>query len=188
MGQTEVTQAQWEAVMGNDPSYFKGDKKLPVDSVSWNDICGNEARTGGFLGKLNELQPTGGHFDLPTEAQWEYACRAGTSGDSNDLDSVAWNRGNSSRKTHPAGQKRANAWRLHDMLGNVWELCVDWNVDYPTGPAVDPIGPSSGSRRVNRGGGCDNDANFRSVAIRGFGNPPNTFNYFGFRVARSSVP
>lgn len=189
LGQTEVTQGQWEAVMGNNPSYFKGDKKLPVDSVSWNDICGNEERTGGFLGKLNDLQPTGGRFDLPTEAQWEYACRAGKSGDSGDLDSIAWNTGNSSGKTHPVGQKKANAWGLQDMMGNVWEWCVDWKVDYTKGAAVDPIGPSSGSNRVSRGGSWVSNVDYCRVAFRYSAyNGSGTSYDFGFRVARSSAP
>jgi formylglycine-generating enzyme required for sulfatase activity len=188
LSQTEVTQAQWRAVMGDNPSHFKGDD-LPVESVSWNDICGNEARTGGFLGKLNQLQPTGGRFDLPTEAQWEYACRAGKTGDDDeDLDAKAWYWENSASKTHPVSQKQANTWGLHDMQGNVWEWCADWKADYPTSAVTDPTGPDSGSVRVIRGGGWSGGAHRCRVAIRNYDNPSYTISNIGFRVARSSVP
>ena len=188
LSQTEVTQAQWRALMGSNPSHFKGDD-LPVESVSWNDICGNEARTGGFLGKLNQLQANGGRFDLPTEAQWEYAARAGSTGDDDsELGAKAWYDGNSDHKTHSVGQKQANEWGLHDMLGNVWEWCTDWKADYPISAATDPIGPTSGSGRVGRGGGWNYDANDCRVAFRYYGYPSTTDNSIGFRVARSSVP
>ena len=189
LSQTEVTQAQWRAVMGNNPSGFQGDD-LPVEAVSWNDICGNEARTGGFLGKLNQLQFTGGRFDLPTEAQWEYAARAGNTGDDDgNLGAKAWFGDNSDSKTHPVGQKQANAWGLHDMQGNVWEWCADWNADYSTSAATDPTGPASGSYRVFRGGSWSGSANYCRVASRSYNiSPSSTSYYFGFRVARSSVP
>ena len=188
LSQTEVTQAQWRAVMGNNPSGFQGDD-LPVEAVSWNDICGNEARTGGFLGKLNQLQFTGGRFDLPTEAQWEYAARAGNTGDDEgDLGAKAWYSDNSDNKTHPVGQKQANAWGLHDMQGNVWEWCADWKADYLTSAATDPVGPPSGSYRVFRGGGWGYNAYDCRVAIRYYNDPSDTYYSIGFRVARSSVP
>jgi formylglycine-generating enzyme required for sulfatase activity len=188
LSQTEVTQAQWRAVMGNNPSRFKGDD-LPVEMVSWNDICGNEERTGGFLGKLNELQVNGGRFDLPTEAQWEYACRAGKTGDDDgDLGAKAWYSENSDSKTHPVGQKQSNAWGLYDMQGNVWEWCADWKADYSTGAATGPTGPASGSLRVIRGGSWGYNADGCRVAGRGIINPSNTYYNIGFRVARSSVP
>ena len=188
LSQTEVTQAQWRALMGNDPSHFKGDD-LPVESVSWNDICGNEARTGGFLCKLNQLQPEGGRFDLPTEAQWEYAARAGNTGDDDgELGAKAWYSENSDSKTHPVGQKQSNAWGLNDMHGNVWEWCVDWNEDYPTSAATDPSGPASGSYRVLRCGSWGDGAYYCRVAVRNYNDPSNTNGAIGFRVARSSVP
>jgi formylglycine-generating enzyme required for sulfatase activity len=188
LSQTEVTQAQWRAVMGNNPSHFQGGD-LPVESVSWNDICGNEARTGGFLGKLNQLQPNGGRFDLPTEAQWEYAARARNTGDDEgDLGAKAWYSDNSDSKTHPVGQKQSNAWGLNDMQGNVWEWCSDWKADYSTGAATDPTGPASGSNRVGRGGSWFNDAYNCRVAFRNYYYPSFTDFGIGFRVARSSVP
>jgi len=185
LSQTELTQAQWRALMGNNPSHFEGDD-LPVESVNWNDICGHGARTVGFLGKLNQLQPGRGRFDLPTEAQWEYACRAGIAVDGEDqLDDKAWFGG---CETHPVGQKQANAWSLHDMQGNVCEWCADWYAEYPVGSAVDPAGPPSGSYRVNRGGSWYLLAYYCRVAVRYFNDPYYSLYDIGFRVARSSVP
>jgi len=147
LGRTEVTQGQWEAVMGNNPSHFKG-KDLPVEQVSWDDAQ-------EFCKKLNEksLLPAGWQWALPTEAQWEYACRAGTTGDYADsLDDMAWYSANIDSKTHAVATKKANAWGLHDMHGNVWEWCADRYGAYPTGAVTDPTGSNSGSIRVARGG------------------------------------
>ncbi|MDR3181588.1 MAG: formylglycine-generating enzyme family protein, partial [Planctomycetaceae bacterium] len=132
MGETEITQEQWESVMGENPSRFKG-AKLPVEQVSW-DACRE------FVKKLNALgiAPKGYKFVLPTESQWEYACRAGSTtaycfGDSADsLGAYCWHSGNSGRKTHEVGTKKANAWNLYDMHGNVYEWCNDWYGDYPS--------------------------------------------------------
>jgi formylglycine-generating enzyme required for sulfatase activity len=137
MGKYEVTQAQWEAVMGNNPSEFKGPNK-PVDSVSWDDA-------EKFLQKLNEMND-GYLYRLPTEAEWEYAARAGTVTDyDSDLDTF-WDGQNSGGETHPVGQKKPNAWGLYDMLGNVWEWCQDWYDPhyYAKSPIADPQGPPSG--------------------------------------------
>jgi formylglycine-generating enzyme required for sulfatase activity len=188
LAKTQTTQAQWQAVMGNNPSYFNGDD-LPVENVSWIDICGNESGTGGFLGALNKRLPTGGRFYLPTEAQWEYACRAGTTGPyAGNLDEIAWYVRNSYDKTHPVGHKMPNAWGLHDIFGNVCEWCFDWDGDYDLGVVTDPIGPASGSSRVLRGGGWFVGASDCRVAVRGNYYPANGNRYFGFRVARSLVP
>lgn len=146
IGQTEVTQELWEAVMGSNPSRFEG-AKLPVEQVSWND-CQE------FVTKLNAL--TGQHFRLPTEAEWEYAARDGSKSQgykysgSNNLDDVAWYGGNSGGKTHEVATKRANELGIYDMTGNVWELCQDWygNNYYGSSPSSNPTGPSSGSSRV----------------------------------------
>jgi formylglycine-generating enzyme required for sulfatase activity len=139
---TEVTQAQWQAVMGNNPSNFKGNN-LPVETVSWDDAQ-------EFIKKLNAKGE--GTYRLPTEAEWEYAARAGTTGDyAGNLDSMAWYSANSDMKTHPIGQKQANAWGLYDMHGNVWEWCEDWYDSYPSGTVTDPTGAASGSYRVIRG-------------------------------------
>ena len=179
LGETEVTQAQWEKMMGNAPSDFEGDT-LPVEQVSWNDC-------------QEYLKNAGSGYRLPTEAEWEYACRAGTktryhSGDSDSsLDSVAWYDKNSGDKTHTVAQKQANAWGFYDMHGNVWEWCADryGDGDYPQGEVEDPQGPSSGTDRVLRGGswisspwGCRSAYRFRYL-------PDLRYSSFGFRVART---
>ncbi len=191
LGKYPVTQVQWQQVMGNNPSYFKGDKLLPVENVSWDD-------TQAFCLKLKEI--TQAPFGIPTEAQWEYACRAGTTTPfhfGSQLNRRQANcdgivpygtdtEGPNLKKTTPVGKYPANAWGLYDMHGNVWEWCSDWHGDYPTGSVTDPIGPSTGSIRVNRGGCWFNDAvNCRS-AIRGWFGPSNRNYLLGFRVALSS--
>jgi formylglycine-generating enzyme required for sulfatase activity len=151
LGKYEVTQAQWKAVMGGDPSSFKGDSKLPVESVFWRDCV-------AFCQEIS--QKSGKKIRLPTEAEWEYACRAGSTtaysfGDSPDgLGQYAWYDENSDEQTHPVGQKRPNPWGLYDMHGNVWEWCSDWYGEdyYGQSPATDPLGPTSGEYRVYRGG------------------------------------
>ena len=136
LGKYEVTQTQWTSVMGSNPSKNKGGN-LPVEAVSWED-CQD------FIKKVNAKQGEG-MARLPTEAEWEYACRAGTTGDfggTGKLDDMGWYRGNSNRQTHPVGQKQANAWGFHDMHGNVWELCNDWFGKYQKVEVSDPVGPS----------------------------------------------
>jgi formylglycine-generating enzyme required for sulfatase activity len=160
LGETEVTQAQWRAVMGANPSHFPGDDR-PVERVSWDEVQ-------RFLQGVNGR---GGRFRLPTEAEWEYAARAGSTGARyGALDEIAWYGGNSGRQTHPVGQKAANAWGLRDMLGNVWEWCSDravrWQDGYSEGRAVDPRGPSTGPLRVARGGSCSLVAPRVRVALR----------------------
>ena len=148
IGKTEVTQALWKAVMGSNPSEFKGDN-LPVENVSWYD-CQE------FIRKLNSL--TDQNFRLPTEAEWEFACRGGNNSrgykysGSNYIDNVAWYAGNSGHKTHPVATKSPNELGIYDMTGNVWEWCADWYGDYSSGAQTNPKGPYGGSRRVNRGG------------------------------------
>ncbi len=186
MGKYEVTQAQWESVMGTNPSYFKG-KDLPVEQVSWDDVQ-------AFLTKLN--QQGKGAFRLPTEAEWEYACRAGTTtafcfGDAPaQLGDYAWYNQNSGGQTHPVGQKRPNAWGLYDMHGNVYEWCQDWFGDYPIGAVTDPPGSTSGSDRVNRGGGWNYSPGGCRSAIRYWNSPGYRSHLPGVppgRFARSSL-
>jgi formylglycine-generating enzyme required for sulfatase activity/serine/threonine protein kinase len=185
LAKTETTQAQWRAVMGSNPSRFKGED-LPVETVSWDDI----ADPGGFIEKVNQTAAvTEGRFHLPTEAHWEYACRAGTiSPYAGDLDQMAWYDRNSGGKTQPVGTKKANAWGLHDMHGNVWEWCADVHGAYPEGATSDPSGPVSGTYRVFRGGSWDYYAGSCRAAFRGLSIPVRTIGHVGFRVARSSVP
>ena len=157
LGKYEVTQGQWEGVMGSNPSRFKNcGGNCPVERVSWDDVQ-------EFIRKLNG-KSGGRRYRLPTEAEWEYAARGGTTADTyagdltnprgNDpvLNRIAWYRENSGRRTHPVGRKAPNGWGLHDMLGNVWEWVGDWYGDYPGGTVTDPSGPGSGSYRVIRGG------------------------------------
>ncbi len=161
MAKTEVTQAQWSAVMGSNPSTFKGDN-LPVENISWFDAQ-------EFIKKVNgsgEI-PAGWKVCLPTEAQWEYACRAGEKGpfSGGSIDEVAWYDENSGIKTYPVGTKKQNAWGLHDMHGNVSEWCLDWyGNELPGG--TDPLGHSSGVRRVLRGGSLNHGADGCRAANR----------------------
>jgi formylglycine-generating enzyme required for sulfatase activity len=174
LGKTEVTQRQWEAVMGANPSHFQG-AELPVETVSWED-CQK------FIHKLNaRLAVT--TFRLPTEAEWEYACRAGRMGPfGENLDESAWHKDNGGRGTHPVGQKKPNAWGLYDMHGNVWEWCQDWYGDYPPGSVTDFQGTSSGSYRVLRGGSWNvHGKNCRS-AYRNWYSPVNRSYFSGLRL------
>ncbi len=178
MGKYEVRQSEWKAVMGSNPSRFKGDD-LPVECVSWSD-CHE------FIERLNAL--TGLNFKLPTEAQWEYAARGGNlskgykySG-SNNLGEVGWYRSNSGTYTHRVGEKQPNELGLYDMSGNVWEWCEDWSRVYSVTPQRDPLGATSGSYRVHRGGGWDNEARSCRVSLRSHYTPDNRNFNLGFRL------
>jgi formylglycine-generating enzyme required for sulfatase activity len=154
-----------------------------VEQVSWNDaveFCRKLTDRERAAGRL----PEGYVYTLPTEAQWEYACRAGTTGAyAGDLGAMGWYKDNSGSTTHPVGQKRANAWGLYDMHGNVWEWCLDWKGDYPSGNVTDPTGPSSGSHRIVRGGSWINAALYARSANRLWFSPGFRRNFLGFRVA-----
>ena len=178
LGKYPVTQAQWQGVMGSNPSYYEG-ADLPVENVSWLDICGDESRRGGFLGKVGRMAPEGWRYDLPSEAQWEYACRAGTTtaysfgDDPARSEEYAWYAANSDSTTHPVGQKLPNAWGLHDMHGNVWEWCTDWF-------AVDL--PGLGPRRGLRGGYWSLDAFSARCADSRINFPDTALSSDGFRA------
>ena len=183
LGKTEVTQGQWQALMGSNPANFKGDDR-PVETVSWDDameFCRKLTERERVAGRL----PEGYAYTLPTEAQWEYACRAGTTGDyAGNLDDMGWYDKNSGSTTHPVAQKQANAWGLYDMHGNVWEWCLDWYAEkLPGGSVTDPAGPSAGTDRVSRGGGWISGAGFCRSAHRYWYVPGNRFNFLGFRVS-----
>ena len=176
MGKYEVTQAQWKAVMSSNPSNFKGDN-LPVEQVSWDDAQ-------EFIKKLNAKGE--GTYRLPTEAEWEYAARSGTTGDyAGNLDAMAWYSTNSGNKTHEVGTKQANGWGLYDMHGNVWEWCADWYGAYSSSAQTDPTGATSGSVRVFRGGGWFSDAVYLRSAIRNYNSPSYRGSVLGFRVVRN---
>jgi len=174
MGRTEVTQGQWQAIMGNNPSSFR-DPNKPVEQVSWDDV-------GVFLEKLNKKMEAGVVFRLPTEAEWEYACRAGsTGGHAGDIELMAWYSSNSLSTTHPVAKKESNAWGLYDMHGNVSEWVQDKWDNYPDDPTVDPIG-KKGEMRIYRGGGWSNlDKEVRSGSRRG-DKPGVASSNVGFRL------
>ena len=193
MGKYEVTQAQWRAVvewkqdnggtsLSASPSYFSGDDR-PVEYVSWNDCQ-------SWLAALSEM--TGKTYRLPTEAEWEYACRAGSTteysfgDDAGTLGNYAWYSSNSGSNTHPVGGKLPNAWGLCDMHGNVWEWCQDWYGSYTSGTQTDPTGPSTGSYRVLRGGSWFNLADRCRSAYRYLSNPDSRSCYYGLRVVSVS--
>lgn len=199
---TEVTQGQYERVMGTSPSRFRGEPDRPVENVTFFDAV-------RYCNKLSEQEelpacyqidgeevtwPDGLRcrgYRLPTEAEWEYAARADSKtkyAGSNSPDEVGWWNGNSSGTTHPVGSKRANAWGLHDFTGNVWEWVWDrYQSDYEVIPRMDPIGSERGANRVDRGGSWGDDARSARVATRDIGQPGNGAAYRGIRLARSSL-
>jgi formylglycine-generating enzyme required for sulfatase activity/tRNA A-37 threonylcarbamoyl transferase component Bud32 len=179
IGKYELTQEQWQSVMGMNPSKTKG-ANLPVENVSWNDAQ-------EFIKKLN-AENDGYTYRLPTEAEWEYVCRAGSTGDyAGNLNEMAWYSSNSDNQTHPVGQKKANAWGLHDLHGNVWEWCNDYYDEsyYRKSPSVDPSGPSTGTDRVGRGGSWYDKAFSLRSAHRGNAVPDYHDDLLGFRLVRT---
>jgi formylglycine-generating enzyme required for sulfatase activity len=182
MGKFEVTQALWKAVMGSNPSNFKGDN-LPVENVSWED-CKD------FIISLNAK--TGGNFRLPTEAEWEYAARGGNRRDGTkysggyNMNNVGWYADNSGSTTHTVGTKSPNGLGIYDMSGNVWEWCNDWYGSYSSSLQTNPQGASSSSRRVLRGGSWYNGARYCRVSFRGNLTPTGRADGNGFRLAFSS--
>ena len=181
IGETEVTQELWAAVMGSNPSWFTGNMQRPVEYVSWDD-CQT------FIQKLNEL--TGANFRLPTEAEWEFAARGGRnsrgyqySGSSN-LGDVAWYRDNSSDTTHPVKTKSPNELGIYDMSGNVWEWCQDWFGNYNSSSQTNPTGPGTGPFRVYRGGGWNISAgSCRSASRHNDYTPGGRYDCLGLRLA-----
>jgi formylglycine-generating enzyme required for sulfatase activity len=200
LGVTEVTQGQYEKVIGKNPSRFQKSSRFqefrvrgsdtsmyPVEDVWWKEA-------EEFCKKLSDLpeeKKAGRVYRLPTEAEWEYACRAGSKSaysfgeSSKSLGDYAWFYENSNGQTHPVGEKKANAWGLYDMQGNVWEWCSDWYGQYPKGAVSDPVGPREGSFRVIRGGSYFSEAANCRSANHNRHDPSDRFHYYGFRVALS---
>ena len=194
-----MTQDEYREVVGSNPSYFSGEGNRPVEQVSWFDAI-------AFCNRLSEREQLppyysidgdkvriagGGGYRLPTEAEWEYACRAGSSAPwcsgtaAGSLGEYAWYSDNSNSQTHTVATKRPNDWGLYDMHGNVWEWCQDWFGDYSAATQVDATGPPSGSGRVLRGGSWSNDRHYCRSAIRSDYSPDVRFNFSGFRAART---
>lgn len=180
MGRVPVTQAQWQRIMGENPSWKEGCRNCPVEQVSYLDVL-------HFLKKLNAMDR--GNYRLPTEAEWEYAARAGTTGtysfgdEPSILGEYGWYFRNTDRGAQPVGQKRPNPWGLYDMHGNVWEWVRDWHRPYPrVQTAVNPIGPSNGQYKVIRGGSWTNDFDLLGSATRMKVRPTNRHLNLGFRL------
>ncbi len=192
MAKCEVTQGEFMAVMGRNPSHFTGSTNLPAEKLSWFDAqayCRELTRQERAAGRL----PATYEYRLPTEAEWEYACRAGTTnlysfGDSpSEAEKYAWTMENSSSQTHPVGQKLPNPWGLYDMHGNVWEWCSDWFAPYPPTELVDPVGPESSKFKVFRGGGWNQAVEFARSRNRFMMSPTNGIYFVGFRVALGQI-
>ncbi len=199
LGMTPVTQSQYKQVMGENPSEFQGDavagrdsSEFPVEQVSWHEAV----RFCKRLSELPEEKKAGRVYRLPTEAEWEYACRVGSEthwyfGDDWSLDEpliekYAWYEDNSNDRTHPVALKKPSAWGLCDMYGNVWEWCSDWYGEYQEGALIDPVGPNEGTDRVVRGGSYRCEAWDCRSGYRNRDFPSYRYNYLGFRVALSS--
>ena len=187
LGVYPVTQSEYQAAIGTNPSHFNGNARLPVEQVNWYDSL-------TFCEKLNRLTvevQRKAHYRLPTEAEWEYACRAGLKGkwctgdDVSSLYDYAWLYKNSDCRTHPVGEKKSNNWGMHDMHGNVWEWCADQYDEYPSGSQTDPLGPTKGADRVSRGGGWNNVATYCRSAFRSTEVPMSRSSSLGFRLALS---
>ncbi|MBR6746967.1 MAG: SUMF1/EgtB/PvdO family nonheme iron enzyme [Muribaculaceae bacterium] len=184
IGETEVTQELWVAVMGNNPSRFTGNSRNPVEEVSWYDCI-------EFIQELNRL--TGKHFRLPTEAEWEFAARGGSNSKgykysgSNRIDEVAWYNGNSVSMTHEVATCAPNELGIYDMSGNVYEWCSDWYGEYPVSSQTDPSGSTNGSYCVNRGGSWGSSARYCRVSCRYYSTPDFRYDYLGFRLVCSSL-
>jgi formylglycine-generating enzyme required for sulfatase activity len=198
LGKYEVTQKEYQAVMGTNPSNRKGDN-LPVERVTWYDAvnyCNARSRNEGLTpaytvsGENVTWDRSTNGYRLPTEAEWEYACRAGTTtpySSGSSVDGAAWYRSNSGSATHPVGTKQANAWGIYDMHGNVYEWCWDWYGDYSSGAQTDPMGASSGTTRVIRSMSWNDPGQYLRSAYRDYFSPSASYYTLGFRLLRPSL-
>lgn len=189
----EVTQGEFMAVLGRNPSNFAGDTNRPVEKVTFFDAlnyCATLSQREREAGRL----PAGYEYRLPTEAEWEYACVAGTTNrygfgsDTNVADQFAWTAENSDATTHPVGSKKPNTWGLYDMHGNVWEWCLDWFAPYPAGPLTDPAGPATSKFKVFKGGGWNQEIEYARAANRFMMSPSNGIHFVGFRIVLGQAP
>ena len=191
LGKYEVTQREYLEITGKNPSHFQGDPARPVEKVTYFDavnfclVLTSRERAQGRL-------PPDYEYRLPSEAEWEYACRAGTTNrysfgdDPAEGDAYAWTTENSDGTTHPVGQKRPNPWGLYDIHGNVWEWSRDWFANYPAVDLTDPAGPPAGKFKVFRGGGWNNEIEFARSGNRFMMSPSNGIHFVGFRLALSA--
>jgi formylglycine-generating enzyme required for sulfatase activity len=187
IGKYEVTQGEFEAILGQNPSHFTGDSNRPVEKVTFlvaSNYCSALTQREREAGRLTD----GYEYRLPSEAEWEYACRAGSTNlfsfgdDNNWADQFAWTAENSEATTHPVGLKRPNAWGLYDMHGNVWEWCSDWFAPYPAAPLTDPVGAATSKYKVFKGGGWNQDAQYGRASSRFMMSPATGIHFVGFRV------
>lgn len=188
LGKHEVTQGEFQAITGKNPSKFTGDSNRPVEKVTFLDAA-------AYCAELNRRQREAGRlppdyeYRLPTEAEWEYACRTGGTGkfsfgdDPAAAGEYAWTEENSDGTSHPVGGKKPNAWGFHDLHGNVWEWCQDWFSEYPRQSQMDPVGPPAGKFKVFRGGGWNHATKFAQISSRFMMSPSNGIDFVGFRVA-----
>jgi formylglycine-generating enzyme required for sulfatase activity len=193
LGKYEVTQAEYAGLIGKNPSQFTNELSRPVEKVNYFEAavyCMEVTKRERDAGRL----PPNYEYRLPSEAEWEYACRAGTTnffsfGDAAEVqaDQYAWTTENSAGTTHPVGQKHPNPWGLHDIHGNVWEWVRDWYGNYPDADVQDPTGPPQGKFKVFRGGGWNNDVDFARSANRFGMEPTKGIHFVGFRIALSQV-
>ena len=192
MGKYEVTQGEFASVLGRNPSHFSGDSNRPVEKVTLleaNAYCALITQRERAAGHLT----AGYEYRLPTEAEWEYACLAGStnrfsfSEEPGIAEQFAWTAENSDATTHPVGSKRPNAWGLYDMHGNVWEWCSDWFEPYPAMPLTDPVGPASSKYKLFKGGGWNQDLEYARAVNRFMMSPSNGIHFVGFRIALGPV-
>jgi formylglycine-generating enzyme required for sulfatase activity len=192
LGKFEVTQSEYEKLMGRNPSHFTNDVNRPVEKVTWNDAT-------NYCATLTKRERDAGHlpadweYRLPTEGEWEYACRAGSTnqfsfgGEGANGDEYAWTQENAEATPHPVGLKKPNAWGFYDMHGNVWEWCLDWFEPYPATHVTDPVGPPQSKYKVFRGGGWNNDLTMARASNRFMMEPNKGIHFVGFRVALCHV-
>jgi formylglycine-generating enzyme required for sulfatase activity len=192
IGKYEVTQREFAAVTGRNPSHFTGDSNRPVEKVTFFDAsnyCATVTQRERKAGRL----PARYEYRLPTEAEWEYACRAGSTNlfgfgdDAGVADQYAWTAENCDATTHPVGLKLPNAWGLYDTHGNVWEWCSDWFEPYPAMPLTDPVGPATSKYKLFKGGGWNQDVEYARASSRFMMSPSNGIHFVGFRMALSPV-